>query len=56
MPTPKYEPIVYKDGVRYFYRFSAHHRLQHVVLFTSVLLLALTGFPLRHPIRLPRTL
>ncbi|HHC72446.1 MAG TPA: hypothetical protein ENK54_06050 [Thiotrichales bacterium] len=45
---PKYEPIIVKEGKRYFYRFSAHQRLQHVVLFSSVILLALTGFPLRH--------
>ena len=45
---PKYDPIVVKDGKRYFYRFSVHQRIQHVVLFSSVLLLAMTGFPLRH--------
>jgi formate dehydrogenase subunit gamma len=45
---PRYDPIVYKDGKRYFYRFSVHQRVQHVILFSSVLLLALTGFPLRH--------
>jgi cytochrome b subunit of formate dehydrogenase len=44
----KYEPIIYRDGKRYFFRFSAHQRLQHVILFSSVLILALTGFPLRH--------
>ncbi len=44
----KYDPIVYKNGKRYFYRFSAHQRVQHVVLFSSVILLALTGFPLRY--------
>jgi cytochrome b subunit of formate dehydrogenase len=44
----KYEPIVEKDGVKYFYRFSANQRVQHVILFSSVLILALTGFPLRH--------
>ncbi len=44
----KYDPIVYKGGKRYFYRFSAHQRVQHVILFSSVLTLALTGFPLRH--------
>lgn len=43
-----YDPIVYKDGKRYFHRFSAHARVQHVVLFSSVIILALTGFPLRH--------
>lgn len=48
MHKPKYEPIVYKDGVRYFYRFSAHQRIQHMVLFSSVIILAITGFPLRH--------
>ena len=46
--SKRYAPIVYKDGKRYFYRFSAHQRLQHVFLFTSVITLALTGFPLRH--------
>jgi len=46
--SKKYEPIIYKDGERYFHRFSAHQRVQHVVLFTSVITLALTGFPLRH--------
>jgi cytochrome b subunit of formate dehydrogenase len=45
---PKYDPIVVKEGKRYFYRFSVNQRIQHVVLFSSVLLLALTGFPLRH--------
>ncbi len=43
-----YEPIIVKNGKRYFYRFSAHQRIQHVILFTSVIILALTGFPLRH--------
>ena len=44
----KYEPIVEKNGTRYFFRFSAHQRIQHVVLFSTVIILALTGFPLRH--------
>ena len=44
----KYDPIVYKDEKRYFFRFSVHQRVQHVILFSSVLLLAITGFPLRH--------
>lgn len=44
----KYDPIVVKDGKRYFHRFSVNQRIQHVVLFSSVLLLAMTGFPLRH--------
>ncbi|MDH5435704.1 MAG: hypothetical protein OEX83_02990 [Gammaproteobacteria bacterium] len=46
--TPKYEPIVYKKGIRYFHRFSINQRIQHVVLFSSVIILSLTGFPLRH--------
>ena len=46
--SKKYEPIIYKNGHRYFYRFSAHQRVQHVVLFITIILLALTGFPLRH--------
>ena len=43
-----YPPIVHRNGNRYFYRFSTHQRVQHVILFTCVILLALTGFPLRH--------
>lgn len=45
----KFEKLVIKDGKKYFYRFSIQQRVQHIVLFTSVILLALTGFPLRHP-------
>lgn len=45
---PKYDPIIYKNGKRYFYRFTVNQRIQHVVLFSSVLILAMTGFPLRH--------
>lgn len=45
---PSYNPVVYRDGKRYFHRFSAHQRIQHVFLFSSVIVLALTGFPLRH--------
>ena len=46
---PKYEKVLIKGEKKYFFRFSIHQRLQHIVLFTSVILLALTGFPLRHP-------
>ncbi|MEW7987504.1 MAG: cytochrome b/b6 domain-containing protein [Candidatus Thiodiazotropha sp.] len=46
---PKYEKIVTKGEKKYFYRFSVHQRIQHVVLFSCVIILALTGFPLRHP-------
>ncbi len=44
----KYSKIVIKDGEKYFFRFSVHQRIQHVVLFTCVITLALTGFPVRH--------
>ena len=40
----KYDPIVYKNGKRYFYRFSVNQRIQHVIVFVCVILLALTGF------------
>jgi len=46
---PKYEKIVIKEDQKYFYRFSVHQRIQHIVLFSCVIVLALTGFPLRHP-------
>jgi cytochrome b subunit of formate dehydrogenase len=41
--------IVIKDGVKFFYRFTIHQRLQHVVLFLSVLALIFTGVPLKYP-------
>lgn len=44
---PRYEKIVYRNGKRYFYRFSVHQRIQHVFLFTCVIMLSLTGFPLK---------
>jgi cytochrome b subunit of formate dehydrogenase len=44
----RYDPIVYKDGKRYFYRFTVHQRIQHVIMFVSIIILGLTGFPLRH--------
>ncbi len=44
----KYPKIVEKKGKRYFYRFSLHQRIQHIVLFTATITLALTGFPLRY--------
>jgi cytochrome b subunit of formate dehydrogenase len=44
-----YDPIIDKDGTRYFYRFSSSQRVQHVILFSTVIILAVTGFPLRHP-------
>ena len=40
--------IIYRNGKRYFFRFSLHQRIQHILLFSSVIILALTGFPLRY--------
>ncbi len=45
----KYEKIVIRDEQKFFFRFSVHQRLQHVILFSTIIILALTGFPLRHP-------
>jgi len=44
----KYPRIAYRNGKRYFYRFSLVQRIQHIILFTTVILLSLTGFPLRY--------
>jgi cytochrome b subunit of formate dehydrogenase len=44
----KYPPIAYRNGKRYFFRFSLVQRVQHIILFTTVIVLALTGFPLRY--------
>lgn len=44
----KYKKIAYRNGKRYFYRFSLIQRVQHIILFTTVIILSLTGFPLRY--------
>lgn len=44
----KYPKMTYRNGKRYFFRFSLVQRVQHIVLFTTVIVLALTGFPLRY--------
>lgn len=44
----KYPTIVYRNGKRYFFRFSLVQRVQHIILFTTVIILSLTGFPLRY--------
>jgi len=48
MKVQKYQKIVYRNGKRYFFRFSLVQRVQHIVLFSTVIVLALTGFPLRY--------
>ncbi len=44
----RYPRIIYRNGKRYFFRFTLHQRIQHIILFTTVIILALTGFPLRY--------
>ncbi len=39
--------IKIKDGKKYFYRFSGNQRIQHIILATSVIVLVLTGMPLK---------
>ncbi len=41
--------IKIKDGKKYFYRFSAIQRAQHITIASSVIVLALTGMPLKFP-------
>jgi len=36
-----------KDGKKYFYRFSLNQRFQHIILFSTVITLVLTGMPLK---------
>lgn len=43
----RYPKIKYRNGKRYFFRFSLHQRVQHILLFSCVITLSLTGFPLR---------
>ena len=44
----KYPKTTVRNGKRYFFRFSIAQRIQHIILFTTVIILALTGFPLRY--------
>lgn len=39
--------IKVKNGQKYFYRFSLNQRVQHIILAVAVILLVLTGMPLR---------
>ncbi len=43
----KYPMIRIKDGEKYFYRFSLNQRIQHIILAVCVVVLALTGMPLK---------
>jgi formate dehydrogenase subunit gamma len=39
--------IKIKNGHKYFFRFTVNQRIQHIILATSVIVLALTGMPLK---------
>jgi formate dehydrogenase subunit gamma len=39
--------IKFKDGKKYFYRFTFNQRVQHIILACSVVILVLTGMPLK---------
>jgi cytochrome b subunit of formate dehydrogenase len=43
----KYPLIRVKDGLKYFYRFTVNQRIQHIILAVSVVVLVLTGMPLK---------
>ena len=39
--------IKIKNGERYFFRFTLNQRMQHIILFSTVITLVLTGMPLK---------
>jgi formate dehydrogenase subunit gamma len=39
--------IKVKNGKKYFFRFTVHQRIQHIILASMVIILALTGMPLK---------
>jgi formate dehydrogenase subunit gamma len=43
----KYPPIKYENGKKYFYRFNLDQRVQHIILAATVIILVLTGMPLK---------
>ena len=43
----KYPMIKIKDGKKFFYRFTLNQRIQHIILAVSVVILVLTGMPLK---------
>lgn len=44
--APK-ETIKIKNGKKYFFRFTVNQRIQHIILASTVIVLALTGMPLK---------
>jgi cytochrome b subunit of formate dehydrogenase len=47
MDTGKYPMIRIKNGKKYFFRFTSNQRIQHIILAASVVVLVLTGMPLK---------
>jgi len=43
----EYPMIKIKDGKKFFYRFTLNQRIQHIILAVSVVILVLTGMPLK---------
>jgi len=43
----KYPAIKFKDGKKYFFRFDLDTRIQHIILAATVIILVLTGMPLK---------
>ncbi len=43
----KYPMIKIQDGKKFFYRFTLNQRIQHIILAVSVVVLVLTGMPLK---------
>jgi len=43
----KYPIVKIKDGKKYFYRFTLNQRIQHFILAVTVVVLVLTGMPLK---------
>ncbi|WP_457573189.1 formate dehydrogenase subunit gamma [Desulfolithobacter sp.] len=45
--SEKYPPIKIINGKKYFYRFNINQRIQHIILAATVIILVLTGMPLK---------
>ncbi|MGB3211385.1 MAG: cytochrome b/b6 domain-containing protein [Desulforhopalus sp.] len=43
----KYPPVQIKNGKKYFFRFTLDQRIQHIILAVTVIILVLTGMPLK---------
>ena len=45
--SKKYPMIIEKNGERFFFRFNLDERIQHILFAGSIVLLVLTGMPLK---------